>query len=453
MRKTVALLIVLVLLTTSFLTVHLPAKAESKTITVPDDFPNIQEAINAADAGDTIFVKKGTYQEQSLEINKSISIIAEDTRQTILNLNPPLVITAYLKNWLWVPASAILINANDVKLQGFTINLPDDGYGVGSGIYVIGDRIALIGNTIANRSVYLRGNMQNIIGNLIPSTLEVIGSYQIIANNTIGDNLKIRGSFNQIFANNLNSTYYFNGIQLNGSNNVIVKNSYSTLTMETSDSNIVGDNVFVRLVMEHFGNGCSHNIITKNRVTGNGKINDGIQLRSGSNNSISANSARNCEYGLNIGSKVTQTSVYLNNFFNNSEQHIACSNLTENIFDNGVKGNYYDNYKGTDGNWDGVGDSPYSIQEIHWDEELQKEVTVIYFQDNHPLMAPFDINGIDVQLPDWAPASANSSSVSQTSESSPTTLVIGSIIVVAAVGLGLLFYFKKRKRAAVLPSS
>ena len=44
MRKTVALLVVLVFLATLRLTVYLPVKAEAKTITVPDDSHTIQEA-------------------------------------------------------------------------------------------------------------------------------------------------------------------------------------------------------------------------------------------------------------------------------------------------------------------------------------------------------------------------------------------------------------------------
>jgi hypothetical protein len=444
MRRITKLLLALSLVASS-IAVILPVNAGPRTIVVPDDYPTIASAIENALAGDIVFVKKGIYQEQSLEINNSISLIAEASYKTILNLNPPLVETLYLRNWIWIPASAITINANDVKLEGFTVNLPDDGYGVGSGIYAMGNRIALIDNIIANRSVYLRGNFQNITGNLMPSTLESIGSHQTIANNTIGDNLKIQGSFNQVFANSLNSTYYFSGIQLNGSNNVIIKNSFSTITLEGSNSNIVGDNVFVRLVMEHFGNGCSHNIITKNRVTGNGKINDGLQVLSGSNNTISANNIRNCEYGLNVGSKATQNSVYLNNFFNSSEQHIVCSNLTENRFDNGVKGNYFDTYKGADENWDGIGDSPYTIQEIHWDEQLQKDVTVVYFQDNYPLMAPFDIDSISVQLPNCASASSDSSSKPQTAEPFPTIIIAASVATFIIGSLGLFIYFRKRR--------
>jgi nitrous oxidase accessory protein len=445
MSRIITLLLALALVASSTAMV-LPVNAEPRTIVVPDDYPTIASAIENALAGDIIFVKKGIYQEQSLEINKSISLIAEDTRQTILNLNPPLVETLYLRNWIWIPASAITINANDVKLEGFTVNLPDDGYGVGSGIYATGDRIALIDNIIANRSVYLRGDMQNITGNLMPSTLEVIGSNQNVANNTIGNTLKIQGSFNQIFANNLNSTYYFSGIQLTGSNNIVLKNSFSAMTIESSDSNIIGDNVFARLVLDHLGNGCHNNIISKNQVTGNGKINDGLQVHSGSNNTISANSIRNCEYGLSIGNKATKNSVHLNNFYNNTEQHIICSNLTENRFDNGVKGNYYDDYEGTDDNWDGVGDSPYAIQEIHWEEELQRDVTVVYFQDNLPLITPFDIDSVSIQLPDWASASVDSLSDSQTSKPFPITLIILSVTAVAIAGLVLLVFSKKFQR-------
>jgi pectin methylesterase-like acyl-CoA thioesterase len=39
-------------------------------ITVPDDYQSIQEAINNADGGDTVFVRKGAYYEH-LVVNKN----------------------------------------------------------------------------------------------------------------------------------------------------------------------------------------------------------------------------------------------------------------------------------------------------------------------------------------------------------------------------------------------
>ena len=64
--------------------------AEPKTIVVPDNYPTITAAIRNAVDGDTIFVKKGTYEEKTLEIDKRLSLIGEDTEFTKINLDPPL---------------------------------------------------------------------------------------------------------------------------------------------------------------------------------------------------------------------------------------------------------------------------------------------------------------------------------------------------------------------------
>jgi pectin methylesterase-like acyl-CoA thioesterase len=59
-------------------------KAQTKTIIVPDDYSTITAAIANATDGDTIFVKKGTYEiaENSITINKTLSIIGEDQTDT-----------------------------------------------------------------------------------------------------------------------------------------------------------------------------------------------------------------------------------------------------------------------------------------------------------------------------------------------------------------------------------
>lgn len=38
-------------------------EANPKMIVVPDDYPTIQVAVGSAFGGDTVFVRKGTYQE------------------------------------------------------------------------------------------------------------------------------------------------------------------------------------------------------------------------------------------------------------------------------------------------------------------------------------------------------------------------------------------------------
>ncbi len=58
-------------------------KAEPKTIVVPDDYSTIQEAVDNAAEGDTVFVKKG-YHFGSVFINKSLSLIGENNEPIIV---------------------------------------------------------------------------------------------------------------------------------------------------------------------------------------------------------------------------------------------------------------------------------------------------------------------------------------------------------------------------------
>ena len=55
----------------------------SETIYVPDDFSEIQGAINYSTDGDTVLVSAGTYYENINFNGKSISIIGEDREDTI----------------------------------------------------------------------------------------------------------------------------------------------------------------------------------------------------------------------------------------------------------------------------------------------------------------------------------------------------------------------------------
>jgi parallel beta-helix repeat protein len=62
----------------------------SDTIIVPDDYLTIQEAINNAVTGDTVYIRNGTYLEsarfsEALYVNKSLTIIGEDKATTIID--------------------------------------------------------------------------------------------------------------------------------------------------------------------------------------------------------------------------------------------------------------------------------------------------------------------------------------------------------------------------------
>ena len=121
MRKSAALLLVLVL-TVSNVIVFLPVKAEARTIVVPDDYPTIASAIGNATEDDTIFVKKGTYGEHSLIINKTLTLIGEDANSTIIK-NIDTYDEPFDTSMAWAipPVVAVEIKANNIKVLNFTV--------------------------------------------------------------------------------------------------------------------------------------------------------------------------------------------------------------------------------------------------------------------------------------------------------------------------------------------
>jgi len=116
--------IMLTLLLTGMLTLALNiqlVKAEPRTWTVDDDgtadFHTIQEAINAANTGDTVYVRNGTYYEH-IVINKTISLTGENKNTTIIDGNKA--------------ETVVKTTANNVTISGFTIQNGEIGIDLNS---------------------------------------------------------------------------------------------------------------------------------------------------------------------------------------------------------------------------------------------------------------------------------------------------------------------------------
>ena len=172
-------LLLIVSLTIGMQTTYV-AKAQSRTIVVPDDYSTIQEAVANAVNKDTIFVKKGTYnipENQTLLLSKSISLIGEDANNTIMRLKPPLVPYTLFTQTFMVHDNPIKINASKVQLSNFTI-ITDGG-----AILATGDELQAENNLI-NTSLIFTGNKTAIINNTITS-IRLTGSNGTIKQNSI----------------------------------------------------------------------------------------------------------------------------------------------------------------------------------------------------------------------------------------------------------------------------
>jgi len=105
MRKTIALLVVALLVISSTISL-LPVKAQARTIVVPDDYSTISMAIARASDGDSIFVKSGTYTER-LVIDKALSLRGEDKGSTVINGDNG--------------GTVIIVSHDNVEFTGFSV--------------------------------------------------------------------------------------------------------------------------------------------------------------------------------------------------------------------------------------------------------------------------------------------------------------------------------------------
>ena len=322
MRSSVALLFILVSISSiiTFSTVH----AESQTIIVPDDYLTISAAISHASDGDTILVRDGTYTEQALTINKSLTITSEHVNGAKINLHPPQVPAGVPGGGtIMVYDHPIRIYADDVTLSGCSITSD------GGDILANGNRIQVLNNTMATErrgiSFYLTGNESQVTDNTMAG-IHVEGSNGTVGNNRLSW-MTISGSFNFILNNDAGS------IALIGSRNLVDGNSfigsggvgiwiidayYNTITNNVE----VGGNVGIAIGYANPGG--SHNIFAGNTVEE--ACLWGILVGNGSDNVFYGNRiANNSGSGLALGGNHLEAdnNLFFHNIFVNNAQNFA----------------------------------------------------------------------------------------------------------------------------------
>ena len=358
-------LILTIILFSSVWMFNVQTNYASKTLVVPQDYASINDAISHASAADTVVVQKGIYRE-NVQINKSISVIGEDAKNTI-------IIGVGGGNRAF---AGITVTADNVKVSRFTVESLNYSKSAlfATGINIQGDHCTIKGNIIQNNYLGIFCSIQ---------------SYTEITGNTICRNLKdgIRfygGSSNEISENNITGNLA-SGIAIAGYSNTILRNKL--------ENNLRG-----------IGLGSTYSVLSGNTIESNSE--SGIYL-AGSENTISANTFSNNKWGIYITPQLAAShanNLYHNNFLNNDYSAFDNSSSIVENWDNGYPsgGNYWSDYtskypNATETKTSGIGNTPYLI----WGDNI----------DNYPLMTPFDItNQADTPLA-IPPATASPNSI------------------------------------------
>lgn len=404
-RKTVSgimLTLLLISLLGLAFNVHI-VRAEPKTWYVDDDggadFTKIQDAIYAANPGDTIYVYNGTYYEH-IYIYKSLTVIGENKDATIIDgsgYGPVVIISGWRTNF----TSFTVRNAgwtnwesdNGIRLYQTRLSQVTDCI-VSGGAYGIreirwsgvGGENVINGNTVSDATeIAIGSSHQSSISNIVANNTITNSTNGIYFNNPY--DMQILG--NHIFGTESQHSQYGIHLQVGGLNNTIIGNrieySDNAIRLDYADGNVVEENAVENCTFGVFvGYESSGNIVVGNNASGSSI---GFMLWDKSNdNLVTNNLAINNGYGIALLSS-NNNKIYHNNFTSNDQQVLNIDSQP-NVWDNGYPsgGNYWSDYVDDDVQTgpnqdevgsDGIWDHPYFIDADN--------------QDNYPLVEPWEV--------------------------------------------------------------
>jgi parallel beta-helix repeat protein len=317
----------------------------------------------------------------------------------------------------------IVAGHNNINITRLSFEEGDTGVRISES-----SNINIVGNTFGNginTGVSLQDSTHILIedNDFDHSSLSCNGSGNTIRNNMLTGSVHIEGSLNLISDNKIESA--------------------TPITMDLADSNIIARNKITgpvpspQMLDRNFtGNegialfrNCSNNLIFANNITGFN--NQAIRtVFSCSNNTFHGNYISNNGFAIALQDGAVNNTFY-GNYITNS---CIIVGHAESVWDNGTAGNYWGDYNGTDSNGDGIGDTPYMITGIKWDNEIRGPVSFISGQDNYPLMNPPLMKLYDFEH--------GSVVVSQTE---PVLVVSTAVVIAFLVAASLLVYIKKSK--------
>ncbi|MEQ3656581.1 MAG: nitrous oxide reductase family maturation protein NosD [Dokdonia sp.] len=340
------------------------AKAETITVCSSCEHTSVSNAISAAHAGDTILVKKGTYKEYNILVDKPLTIKGE---------NFP-VIDGEDKGEI------IRIMSDNVTIDGlFIINVGTSYTSDHAAIRVVRSEHFLIQNVVLEKlffGIYIeKSNNGKIYHN------KVIGDAQDEYNS--GNGIQLWYSKNVVVEHNIVQKVR-DGIYLEFSDNITINENVSTGNLRYGlHFMFSNDDVYTNNTFENNGAGVAvmfskrikmfNNTFKKNWGTAafgillkeinDAEIKDNVFEENtvainieGSNRIVySGNDFIRNGYAIKVLGACYNNTIEKNNFLYNSFDLSYNSNINDNVF----KDNYWSNYTGYDLDNDGVGDVPF----------------------------------------------------------------------------------------------
>lgn len=375
-------------------------------------YNTIQEAIDANETADghILLVDPGTYFEH-IRIHKSLKVLGENAKTTTIDGGNQ--------------STVVHINSSGVALSGFTIRNSGRSY-LDCGVFLDYCSESNVSHNIVTRcryGVYVFHSSGNTLtyNNISGNNEDGIWLYYSRDNTLVGNdasgnryNFGVFGGSSRHFDNRIDTSnkvdgkpvqyiigaadtiitdnentgtlYLINCFNITVRDLVLTDNGHGVFLWNTTSShveNLTTSNNNYGIYLQHStdnvvrDNNCSsnwvgislqdseRNIVQENILSTNEK---GISLYEADANALLGNLIPNNIFGIRFfASNLNQ--AWRNNLIDNYEQ-VSLINSYQNSFDDGMEGNFWSDYTGTDTNLDGVGDVPFG-------------------GDGHPLMGMF----------------------------------------------------------------
>ncbi|MGB9853630.1 MAG: NosD domain-containing protein [Candidatus Bathyarchaeales archaeon] len=226
--------------------------------------------------------------------------------------------------------------------------------------------------------------------------IDLTGRYNVTVKNVKIQNFEYgiylySASHNVISGNDLKNNYC--GIWLDySSNNTIISNSITDsegngIGLKYSSNNTISENKIMnnKSYGIYIGFSTNNTVISANQLKNNtlsifiyssynntvstnyieNSTSSGISLSSSSKNIIYRNNLANNTVGISL-SDSSDNMIYNNNFVGNAQQ--VQTDKSINLWNSASSGNHWSNYQGVDSDNNGIGDTPYIIDENNKDE-------------------------------------------------------------------------------------